>query len=228
MYKPRAWFRPNPENNIFRPLKSSDYFHGLERDIREAGAILNPLIAMPDGLLLEGESRLLIAERVGIDRLPVRLILSPMSEDEQRKRLWLGNLSRFEVSDTVRLSLYSRIWPGYYKGLGDAPKVADIAAAQGVDVRTVKRGKATIKRAAEIASEEGRAEPTVGDIEAAKAEENQARRATGVKAQDDVILRVRQVVETLKAEAAEATGIDAKFSAAGLLRAVQLIEEALG
>lgn len=225
LHKPRTWFHFNPENAIFRDLKSPQYFDDLERDIREAGAILNPLIAMPSGLLLEGESRLLMAERIGIERLPVRIVLSPMSEDEQRKRLWLGNLSRFEVSDTVRLSLYSRIWPGYYKGEGAAPKVAEIAEAQGVDVRTVKRGKATVKRAQEIASEEGRDEPTVKDIEAAKAEKNEARRSTGGKAPDEVILRVRRVIEKLKIGRAT-TVVDEEFPIYDY--AIELLEEALG
>ena len=112
MYKPRSWLRMNPENEIFRALKSPQYFDDLERDIREAGAILNPLIAMPDGLLLEGESRLLMAERIGMAKLPVRIVLSALDESEQRRRLWLGNLSRFEVDEDTRLLLYSRIWPG--------------------------------------------------------------------------------------------------------------------
>jgi len=227
MHKPRIWFRFNPENDIFRPLKTERYFDDLERDIREAGAILNPLIAMPDGLLLEGESRLLMAERIGIERLPVRLVLSSMSEDEQRRRLWLGNLSRFEVDEDTRLHLYSKIWPGYFSGSGNAPKVAEIAAAMGVDERTVKRGKAIVKEAAAIAQSEGR-EATVEDLKAARAEKNEARRSAGGKAPDDVILRLRRVATQLRMSADNADTAGHPNEAGAYRHAVSLILEALG
>jgi hypothetical protein len=178
MYKPVSWLTVNPENAIFRALKSEQYFRDLQRDISEAGAILNPLIAMPDGLLLEGESRLLVAQRLEMKKVPVRLVLSPLSLDEQRRRLWLGNLSRFEVDEDTRLLLYAKIWQGYYRGdTVSSPQVskAEIAQAIGKSERQVVRDKRIVEKAAVMAQAEDR-EMGVQDIQAARQERNQARR----------------------------------------------------
>lgn len=220
--KKRTDLRPNPVNEVFRRLKTEVYFRDLERDIREAGAIINPLIIMPDGLIIEGESRLIVAERIGIERLPCRVVLSPMPPEEQERRLWLGNLSRFEVDEDTRLLLYSLIWPGYFSGSGDAPKVAEIAEAVGKTPRQVKRDKAVVQAASRIAEEQGH-EVSVEDIEAARAEKNEARRTTG-KAPDEVILRVRRVLEKLMVSRAT-TVVDEEISVYDY--AIELLEEAL-
>src|SRR5208337_5641561 len=71
-------------------------------------------------LLIEGESRLTIARKLSseglldFDLLPVRIIKGELSADDQRKRLYLGNLSRFEIDEDTRLTLYAKVWPDFY------------------------------------------------------------------------------------------------------------------
>jgi len=157
-----------------------------------------------------------------MERLPVRLVLSPMAQDEQERRLYLGNLSRFEVDENTRLILNARVWPGYYSGKGDAPKLAEIAKAQGVTERQVKRDKVIMKEAAEIAGSE-----TVKPehVQAARDKKNEARRSL-VKSPDDAIIRVRRAVLGLK-EKAEACD-EGSEAAMAYLDAVRTIQEALG
>jgi hypothetical protein len=207
LYKPREWFRANPENEIFRALKTDAYLRDLERDIRETGQIINPLIALNDGLLLEGESRLIVAGRIGMYRLPVRIVLSPITEDEQRKRLWLGNLSRFEVDQDTRIFLYARIWPGYFREDSTLPSLRreGIAESVGVSERHVKRMKTIIKAADELAKAEGR-ETTPEDVRAAREEKAKERREAGAKPEDARIIRVRQVGEELRVKEGESLG----------------------
>jgi hypothetical protein len=230
-YKPRSWFRPNPENEIFRALKSDAYFRDLERDIREAGQIVNPLIALPDGLLLEGESRLIVAERLGIDRLPVRIVLSPMSAEEQRKRLWLGNLSRFEVDEDTRLLLYSRLWPGYFNapiGATVAPEDSPeaIAESTGKSKRTVINDKHLVQTATAKASAEGR-EPTRDDLKVAREARNAERRHSGAAPENPVIVKVRRVIAELKTKAETCEEGIESAEAGAYLDAARMIEEAL-
>jgi len=174
-YKTLSFFHENPENVIFRPLKKIDYFTSLEKDIREAGMILSPLIAMPNGLLIEGESRLEIAQKLnkegipGFERLPVRLILSVLSEDEQKKRLYLGNLSRFEIDEETRLILYAEIWSDFYKNepsKGGRPKNHDTVSQFLGEKNTIDENHDTVSQflekkrpsAAKIAKEIGKSE----------------------------------------------------------------------
>jgi len=236
--KPRSWFIPNPENNIFRALKTDSYFKDLERDIAEAGAIINPLIALSDGLLLEGESRLLVAGRLGMERLPVRIVLSPMTEEEQRRRLWLGNLSRFEVDKDTRLFLYAKIWPGYFAGEAHASAVAvaDIVKATGSSKRQVIRDAGIVREARAKASEEGR-EATVQDLREVREGKNAERRQEapakapdfGITKAERSIIKVRQASVTLRRMAKEAETGDAydDGKAYAYNYAANMIEEAL-
>jgi hypothetical protein len=196
--RPLSWFRHNPDNEVFTALKTAAYWQALERDIREAGAILAPLIAMPDGLLIEGESRLTIARKLSseglldFDLLPVRIIKGELSADDQRKRLYLGNLSRFEIDEDTRLTLYAKVWPEYYlaepsKGgrptenpdtvSGFSPTAEEIAEATGKSSRQVIRDRAVVRTAQKLASESGKREPTAEDIKNAREKENAQRRA---------------------------------------------------
>ena len=61
---PQERFKPHPSNHVFDSAKTEDYWRDLRRDILEAGAIINPVIALPDGTLLEGHSRLRIAREL--------------------------------------------------------------------------------------------------------------------------------------------------------------------
>jgi hypothetical protein len=170
-YKPVSFFRENPVNEVFRGLKSAQYMTDLEADIAESG-IVNPLVAMSDGLLLEGESRLIVARRIGLERLPVRLVLSPLSEKEQEKRLLLGNLLRFEIDTDTRHVLLRKI------GFFDKKELSRTEAAEkvGLSERQFKREVAIDKDAEKIAENKGKAAPDISDIKEAREVKNQARR----------------------------------------------------
>jgi len=187
--RPLSFFRPDPKNAEFDPMKTKQagYWSNLKRDIEQVG-ITTPLVAMPDGQLVFGHSRLAIASELGLPRLPVRLVLVPLTHAEIRTRRRMDNLLRFEVDETVRLSLLAEEWPSYYladKNPGRPSKNADtvsvisadvVAAAAGTTKRKVERDRATVQLAAEIARKSGRAVPDVADIDVARKLENAKRR----------------------------------------------------
>jgi hypothetical protein len=159
-FKPLGWFKYNPDNEIFRECKNDEYFKGLKKDIEEANAIINPLVAMPDGLIIEGESRHMIAGELfksgngGFAKIPVRLILSDIRPEKITERLYLGNLSRFDVPYQVKLFIYSKIWPDYFLNLTSDKKTTtkkEIAAATGLSESQIKRNKKIVRKAAGIA-----------------------------------------------------------------------------
>jgi len=172
VYKPASWFRLNPANEIFRALKSEQYLADLEADIR-ANGVTDNLVALPDGLVLSGESRVIVAGRISADcRLPVRIVLSDLSPEEQERRLILSNLLRFEIPEDVRLVLANKA------GLFSDLTREEAAATLGKSLRQVKRDAATIREAEDLARENGRDEAAPADIEAARAKRNEARKSS--------------------------------------------------
>src|SRR5208282_1709171 len=122
--------------------------------------------------------------------LPVRIIKGELSAEEQRKRLYLGNLSRFEIDEDTRLTLYAKVWPGYFldaktgrpeKGDTVSPfsTKAEIAAATGKSERQVQRDRAVVLTARKIALGSGKAEADTEDIRRAREKENAQRRTKG-------------------------------------------------
>jgi len=190
-YRPISFFKENPVNDIFRSMKSAKYMADLAKDIADAG-IVNPLVAMPDGLLLEGESRLLVARQLGLKRLPVRLVASPLSDAEQEKRLLLGNLMRFEIGEDARLLLLARA--GFYS---DTVTRAETAEKTGKSVRQVIRDAQIVEAAEEIAEAQGKAAPTVEDVQAAREQKNEVRRVTS---KDNVRILLEPILEEMLAE----------------------------
>ena len=194
-YRKPSFFKGHPENKIFDNLKTREYLDALKKDIQDAGAIVNPLIALPDGTLIEGHSRLIVAQELEAEGktlgpLPVRFILSPMTPEEQARRVFLGNLSRFEIDQDTRLALYARIWPGYFtqeiqRGrpkkdntvlpFPDSPKI--IAEQTGVHEGHIKRIAKVTRTATVKAKEEGKDFPEPDHIAQARKEANTARKA---------------------------------------------------
>jgi hypothetical protein len=190
--RPLSWFKHNPENDVFAALKTPTYWQALERDIREAGAILSPLIAMPDGTLIEGESRLTIARKLAVeglldfDVLPVRIIKGDLSEEERRRRLYLGNLSRFEIDPDTRAALYAQIWSDLTHevkrgrpadaGEGKTDTVSVFAEAAGITERQARREKEIIERAEKERKAEGAPTLKPEHVKKARAKANARRR----------------------------------------------------
>ena len=179
-------FKPHPSNNVFDSAKTETYWRDLKRDILEAGAILNPLIALPDGTLLEGHSRLRIAHELkdeshDLGKIPVRMVSSPITPEEAERRMYLGNLSRFELDEDTRLDLYAKVWPGYYKAPPskggrpsekpdhrDTVSAPQIAKDIGKSIPQVKRDRALYRDAAKIAAEKNNPSPGVEEIREAR------------------------------------------------------------
>ena len=191
-YRDPRELKPSPYNNTFQPLKDEAYWTNLRRDIDEAGAITDPLLIFPDGEIASGHSR----QRVALDllddghrefeKIPVRVILSKLTEADKRKRVYLGNLSRFEIDPDTRLCLYATIYPDYFEGTGpqSRPKKGDtvspirseVAETMRVSDRQLKRERAIYQTAKTQATAKGKESPDVADIGAARKAKNTARR----------------------------------------------------
>jgi len=196
LFWPLSRFKPHPKNEVFDSAKTQTYWRDLKRDILESGAIINPVIVLPDGTLMEGHSRIRIARELAeeghdLGPIPVRVVGSSITDEEAERRVYLGNLSRFELDENTRLSLYAKIWPGYFlekkrpgkRALGNGatvalipPTLADVAAATGKSPRQVKYDKAIVKAAAERAKIKGKFAPDPEDISKARAEAASKRR----------------------------------------------------
>lgn len=186
VYKDIDFFKPNPCNSVFDALKTEQQLDALLKDIDESRAILNPLIAMPDGILIEGHSRLEIAKRLevqgkGIGKLPVRIITTPLLPEEIKQRVYLGNLSRFEIDEDTRISLYAEIWPGYFNISGKSGRKSDHGDTITASMLSQKLGKSVpqIKRDAAIfrnARKKTSGSPSVADIKESRKELNEERK----------------------------------------------------
>jgi hypothetical protein len=195
-YQPLDFFKASKANAIFDRLKTPDYWRDLKRDIDEARAIIDPVICLQDGTILEGHSRIKIArelddEKRGLGKIPVLLVTSPISDAEAERRILLGNLSRFEIDEDTRQEMYAKLWPGWYRtdnqqmterlGGGDMvsplpPTRAEMARETGKSERQIKRDAAVMREAEEIARQHGRATPSSEDIRAARARSSAKRR----------------------------------------------------
>lgn len=182
------WFKPHPANAVFNAAKTERYWRDLERDIREAGRIIDPVVALPDGTLIEGHSRITIARKLseeGVQLGRVQTVVIDLSTEEAERRVYLGNLSRFELDEDTRLVLYAKVWPDYYLDAkpgrpkkGDTvssfqenlqvTKREEIATATGRSERQVRRDRSIIQDATELARAQGRSHPNVEDIHAAR------------------------------------------------------------
>jgi hypothetical protein len=193
-------FKDHPSNHVFESSKTESYWRDLRRDILDAGAIINPVIALPDGTLLEGHSRIRIARELETEgkplgKIPVRIVASPITPAEAERRVYLGNLSRFELDDDTRLTLYAKVWPDYFQAKTQAntkggdtvsppATKAEIAAATGKSPRQVQRDGQIVRTAAHIAQKKGKSEADRDDIREARKKAASKRKAT-TKADSD-------------------------------------------
>jgi hypothetical protein len=192
--KPLDFFHDHPSNHVFDEAKarSPSYWRDLKRDIDETRAIINPVITLGDGTIVEGHSRIKIARELAaegreVGKIPARIIASVVSAQEVERRVYLGNLSRFEIDEDTRLALYAQVWPGYFGTAGSAGRpsksyhgdtilAGTIAAAVGKSEVQVKRDRATIRVATELASAEGLAAPEARHVANARTQRNALRK----------------------------------------------------
>ena len=207
--------QPDPENMEFEAMKAKQpgYWENLKRDIESAG-ILSPLLVSENGHVIAGHSRLKIAIELGIQRVPVRLVLSNISQAEIRRRRRLDNLLRFEIDDATRIAMYAEIWPEFFTkpgGSGGRPKKPDngypvsespdqngkpdngypvlptateIAQKVGKSAAQVKKDRATAIKATARAQSEGKPIPEASHVTAIKEEENAERRTAARKSSE--------------------------------------------
>jgi hypothetical protein len=184
--------KPSPHNTEFAHLKDDTYWTNLRRDIEESGAITDAVLIMPDGEILSGHSRIEVAIQLldeghaEFEKVPVRVVRSELSDDDRMKRVYLSNLSRFEIDPDTRILLYARIYPEYYKRersgrpqKGDtvSPFLKTIAESTGTSERNVKREKQMYSKARSLAKSKGRDEPTIEDIKAVRQKKNATRKS---------------------------------------------------
>jgi hypothetical protein len=189
--QPLAWFKDHPGNHVFDDAKAATpgYWRDLKRDITEARAILNPVIALMDGTILEGHSRIklareLVAEIPSLAKIPTRIVASKITPEEAERRLYLGNLSRFEMDEDTRLALYAKTWPGYFLAdlseggdtVSPPPTKAQVAKETGKSERQIIRDKGIVKDAARIAKTEGKATPEPRHVAQARIRANEQRK----------------------------------------------------
>jgi len=211
--QPLAWFKDHPGNHVFDDAKAATpgYWRDLKRDIAEARAILNPVIALMDGTILEGHSRIkiareLVAEIPSLAKIPTRIVASRITPEEAERRLYLGNLSRFEMDEDTRLALYAKTWPGYFlaelPGGGDTvsppPTKAQVAKATGKSERQIIRDKGIVKEAARIAKTEGGSVPDPRHVAQARIQANEQRKTKKpVQTSSDLLTQLAGKVEKL-------------------------------
>jgi ParB-like chromosome segregation protein Spo0J len=105
--------RANPMNAIFRK-ESERYFQEIAEDIQKRG-IIDALIARPDGMLLSGHNRLRVAERLGLERVPVRYLVDSLNEREEREFLIKDNLLRRHFSSAEKIRLYEHLYENFHE-----------------------------------------------------------------------------------------------------------------
>lgn len=190
-YRDPRTLKPSPHNAVFDELKTTDYWANLRRDIEDAGAITDPLVVEENGTILSGHSRqrvsveLLREGRREFEKVPVRVVLSDLTDDEKRNRVYLGNLSRFEIDPDTRLSLYARIYPEYFNETRkrgqqtETVSVSTIAGTLGVSDRQVRNERAVYQDAKKTAATKGKTAPDRDDIAKARKRRNAERKAQG-------------------------------------------------
>lgn len=175
-------------NKVFDHLKNEEYWTRLKEDISSAGSITDPLLILPDGEIVSGHSRrkvamdLLASGKKEFSKIPVRVIKTKLSDSSLKKRVYLSNLSRFEIDTDTRLKLYSVIYPEYFHttskpGVQTATvAVSRIAESLGVKERQVRNERQVYQKAKDIALAKGKDEPDSEEIRLARDQFNQARR----------------------------------------------------
>jgi hypothetical protein len=192
---------PSPHNSVFDDVKDTEYWTNLEQGIRDAGAIIETLVATKDNVLMSGHSRLQIAQKLfeegdeRFERVPVRYIQNDIPDWKIKEHVYLCNLNRFEIDPDTRIRLRAELYPGYYNdterkpgrkreycGLDDTanpdptPSAMKIAEQNKTSQRKIQREKDLHLKASEIAHKEGRKKPIKDDYKKARARINADRK----------------------------------------------------
>jgi ParB-like chromosome segregation protein Spo0J len=100
--------KQHPLNSYFAQ-ETVEYFSSLREDIRERGIIV-PLLAKKDGTLLAGHNRLIIAQELYLEKVPVQFVESELSQLEERKFIFKDNLLRRQLSAKDKENLIRQLY----------------------------------------------------------------------------------------------------------------------
>ena len=102
----------NTKNAEYFDRESHVHLQHLRDDVRKRG-ILVPLIAKSDGTLLAGHNRLLVAQELGLKKIPVQYVQEELSEEREREFIVKDNLLRRQLSLEKRIGLYKFLYPDF-------------------------------------------------------------------------------------------------------------------
>ncbi|NIZ19958.1 ParB/RepB/Spo0J family partition protein [Entomospira culicis] len=175
LYHPPQHLQANPLNQSFEAMKDRLYLESLEADIARHG-IVNALIATKAGVLIEGHSRWNIAQKLNLKEIPVRYILSDLSENELKERLYLSNLNRFEISKDARTKMYADLYPHiFYDETIAIPE--ELAKSMGLSLSQVRNERQLLLLAIKLKEEKDDTSPlSIEDLQKARKTINLARR----------------------------------------------------
>ncbi len=108
----RSSLRINNSNADYFRKEDDAYFERLTEDVKRRGFLV-PLIAKKDGTLLAGHNRLTVAERLGIDFLPVQYVELPLTKEEEREFVIKDNLLRRHLSANEWIEVYKKLYPDF-------------------------------------------------------------------------------------------------------------------
>jgi hypothetical protein len=95
----------NKENSLYFKTEKMEYFNDLRENIQTHG-ILVPVIAKPDGTVLCGNNRYYIARSLKMTHIPVRIITSDLTEEQEISIIKDENTKRRHLTKRERLNLY--------------------------------------------------------------------------------------------------------------------------
>lgn len=143
--------KPNEANTQYFKAEGRKYFNELLEDVKKRG-IQVPLIAKKDGTLLAGHNRLLVAQTLELEAVPVQYVIEDLSHEEEIDYIIKDNLLRRHLSHEEREELYRRLYKDFdqrvmIKGVrGVGVTAEEVVEKTGLNVKTVSRDLTMIRR----------------------------------------------------------------------------------
>lgn len=140
---------------FFKPATGGD-IDSLHKDIEERG-ILVPLIAKKGGTLLAGHRRYMIAQSIGLKKVPVQYVINDLTEKEEREFIIKDNMIRRHLTPEERKNLYNVLYKDFENRVKIknsstlGVKAQEIADATGINIKTVANDITNIRRQKETA-----------------------------------------------------------------------------
>jgi len=130
-------YRLKVYGRTIRPLTDQEY-DSLRESIREKGRIESPVLTDPDGNVVDGKHRLMIADELGLSDVPIVVISNYTREDLQRLAVDL-NACRRHLTKQERAQLRRQREERTEARRASKKSLREIAKAEGVSLRTAQR-----------------------------------------------------------------------------------------